>query len=96
MQDIIQILQEHSELLEEFPIKSLSVFGSYARGEANPDSDVDILVEFHPDACVGYFAFARLQKKLSDIIQKPVDLVAPDALHKAMKKQILEDAVHAV
>jgi len=44
----------------------------------------------------GFFAFARLQRRLSDILGRPVDLVTPDALHKAMKNGILKESIHAV
>ncbi|MBW2370147.1 MAG: nucleotidyltransferase family protein [Deltaproteobacteria bacterium] len=94
-QQIIDNIQANRALLEEFSVKSLSVFGSVVRGEARPDSDVDILVEFEADARIGFFAFARLQRRLSDVLGRPVDLVTPDALHEGMKNRILEEAVHA-
>jgi hypothetical protein len=95
-EQLIQTIQANRALLEEFSVTSISVFGSVVRGEAHPDSDVDILVEFDPDARIGFFAFARLQRRLSDLLGRPVDLVTPDALHKGMKSHILEEAVHAV
>ena len=95
-QEIIDHIQANRALLKEFSVKSLSIFGSVARGDFRPDSDVDILVEFDPDARIGFFAFARLQRRLSDLIGRPVDLVTPDALHQAMKNRILEESVHAV
>ena len=94
-QQIINTLQANRELLEEFSVRSISVFGSVVRDEAQPGSDVDILVEFEPNARIGFFTFARLQRRLSDILGRPVDLVTPDALHKAMKSRILQEAVHA-
>jgi predicted nucleotidyltransferase len=57
---------------------------------------VDILVEFDPGAKVGLFAFARLQRCLQDLLGRQVDLATPKALHKALKKRILEEAVHAI
>lgn len=53
--EIIETLRANRTLLEQFHIRSLSVFGSIVRGEAGPDSDVDILVEFDPGANVGLF-----------------------------------------
>ena len=88
-------MRANRALLEEFSVKSISVFGSVVRDEARPDSDVDILVEFEPGARIGFFTFARLQRRLSDVLERPVDLVTPDALHKAMKNRILKEAVHA-
>ena len=94
-EEIIATIQAHRDVLEEFSVQSLSVFGSVVRGDDRPDSDVDILVEFEPDARIGFFTFSRLQRRLSAILGRPVDLVTQDALHKGMKKHILEEAVHA-
>jgi hypothetical protein len=94
-QQVIDTIQANRVLLQEFSVKSISVFGSVVRDEARPDSDVDILVEFEPRAKIGFFTFSRLQRRLSDILGRPVDLVTPDALHKAMRSRILEEAVHA-
>jgi predicted nucleotidyltransferase len=66
--EIIETLRANRTLLEQFHIRSLSVFGSIVRGEAGPESDVDILVEFDPGAKVGLFAFARLQRCLQDLL----------------------------
>ena len=92
---VIQILRENRETLARFHVRSLSVFGSVVRGEAKPGSDIDILVEFEPGAVVGLFAFARLQRCLQEILGREVDLTTPNALHKAMKINILREAVHA-
>lgn len=94
-QELIETIRANRPLLDEFSVKSVSVFGSIVRDEARPDSDVDILVEFDPNAKIGFFTFARLQRRLSEVLRRPVDLVTPDALHKSMKTQILKEAVHA-
>ena len=93
-QQIIDTIQANRILLEEFSVKSISVFGSVVRDEARPGSDVDILVEFKPDARIGLFTFVHLKNRLSDLLGCPVDLVTPDALHPALKDEILEEAVH--
>jgi predicted nucleotidyltransferase len=94
--EVIETLRANRSLLEQFHVRSLSVFGSIVRGEAGPESDMDILVEFDPGAKVGLFAFARLQRWLQDLLGRQVDLATPKALHKALKQRILEEAVAAV
>ena len=89
------LLQENRAVLEEHHVKALYLFGSVARGEDKPGSDVDILVEFQPDARVGLFGLARLQRQLSEILGRSVDLTTPDALHKALKDRIIKEAVRA-
>ena len=93
-QQIIETIQANRALVEEFSVKSLSIFGSVVRGEERPESDVDILVEFEPDASIGLFEFVRLKNALSDLIGLPVDLGTPDALHPALKEEILQEALH--
>ncbi len=93
-EEIIETIRKNNELLVRHHVRSLSVFGSVVRGEAGPDSDVDILVEFQPDAAVGLFEFIRLRNDLSALLGMEVDLGTPDALHPALKEDILKEAVH--
>ncbi len=88
-------LRADDSLVQEFSIRALYIFGSVARGEDSPGSDIDILVEFEPGARIGLFAFARLQRRLSEILQKKVDLVTRDGLHRALRDRILKEAVRA-
>jgi uncharacterized protein len=55
---------------------------------------VDILVEFDPDARIGLFEFVGLKNALSGLLGVPVDLATPDALHPALKEDILREAHH--
>ena len=83
--------QKRKELSAQYPIKSLSLFGSVARDEARPDSDIDILVEFnHP---VGLFQFIELQQRLEEILGCEVDLGTPRSLKPYIKQQVLQEAV---
>jgi uncharacterized protein len=93
---VLEILRENRELLNQFHVHSLAVFGSVARGEALEDSDIDIIVDFTPGSHIGLFAMARLQRSLKGILGRDIDLVTPHALHKAMKKNIMEEAVYAI
>jgi uncharacterized protein len=89
---ISSLLKRHRTDLRERGVKSLSVFGSVARGEATPESDIDLLVEFNRP--VGLFDFIRLKMYLEDLTGTRVDLVTPDALRPAMRADILREAVH--
>lgn len=62
-------------LCRRWKISKLSLFGSAARGEARADSDVDLLVEYEPDADWSLLDVARLQRELADLFGRPVDLV---------------------
>ena len=89
------ILQKNRAVFKDHHVKALYLFGSFVRGEDKHGSDVDILVEFQPEARVGLFGLARLQRRLSEILGRPVDLTAPDALYKALKDRIIKEAVRA-
>ena len=91
----IQTLYDNRKKLRPFLVKDLYLFGSLARDEAIEDSDVDILVEFEPNAKIGLFQFSRLQRLLSELLKCNVDLATPDALHKDLKEDILREAIRA-
>ncbi len=94
-QQALQTLSENRSQLKRFSVKDLYLFGSVARDEAIEGSDVDILVEFLPNAKIGLFQFARFQRFISDLLKCNVDLATPDALHKDLKEDILKEAIHA-
>lgn len=91
--EVLRILAEHHDEIASFGVKSLAIFGSVARGEAGPLSDVDLLVEFAVP--VGLFEFVRLKDYLGGLLGRPVDLVTPDALRETMREQIMREAVRA-
>ncbi len=68
-------------------IKSVSVFGSVARGEADEKSDIDLIVEFEKP--VGLFSLAGLKNSFEDEFQKKVDLLTPKSIHPFLKERIL-------
>lgn len=74
-------------------MRELRLFGSTLHGDAGAGSDIDLIVEYDPEARVGLFAFVRLRRKLSEVLGSPVDLVTTDALHPAIREGILREAV---
>jgi len=92
--EALRIIAEHAgELREKHAVKSLSIFGSVARDEGTPESDVDVLVEFSKP--VGLFKFCGLQLYLQQILGAKVDLVERDALHRRLRDSILGEAIRA-
>ena len=82
-------------LQQKFGVATISIFGSVARNEAGPESDVDILVDYLPNTRVGLFDFSRLQSELEQLLKCKVDLATPEALRREMKDDILREAVRA-
>ena len=73
-------------------IRQLSIFGSVLRDSFGPDSDVDVLVEFEPDAEVGFIALGRMQRELADLLGRPVDLVPREGLKPLIREAVLSSA----
>lgn len=82
------------ELRRSYGVESLAIFGSIARDQADTGSDVDILVRFQAEP-PGLFGFVRLERRLSEILSRPVDLVMETALKPRLREKILAEAVSA-
>ena len=84
------------EKLAEFcrrnKIRKLALFGSVLREDFASGSDVDMLVEFEPDAKVGLFAFSRMERELSNLLGRKVDLNTEGFLSDYFKDEILKEA----
>ena len=92
LDEIKEIIRKHKkELREKYNVKEIGIFGSIVRGEAKEESDVDILVEFEKP--IGFFKFLELEKCLSELIRRKVDLVSKKALKPHIGKYILEEVV---
>lgn len=94
--EAITILKTHMpELKTRFGVQSLYLFGSTACDEAAEASDVDILVEFAPEACAGLFELYDLKIHLEALLGSDVDVLTPDGLRWWMREEISKEAVHA-
>lgn len=94
--DVLRILRAHEAELRALGIARLSVFGSTARGEAGPDSDVDIVVEVAPPDRWTFLDRARAQRRLSEALQSEVDLIREPATRKpSLQAEIDRDRVVA-
>ena len=73
-------------------MKSIGLFGSYAREEARKESDIDILIEF--ERPIGLFKFMELEEYLSQKLGRKVDLVEKEALKERIKPYVMEEVVY--
>lgn len=72
-----------------------ALFGSMARGDDRPDSDVDILVEFDPDAHVTVFDYVGVKEYIASLFLQPVDVIDREALKPHLRRPSARDAVYA-
>lgn len=91
----LERLRTSAEKLRSAGVLHAAIFGSVARGDAEPDSDVDILVDLDPNARVGLFKFVGLQQMLESIMEREVDLVSRKGLRPGRGTSILQDAIEA-
>jgi uncharacterized protein len=91
--ETLALLAHHKpELQRRFGVRSLVLFGSRAREQSQPDSDIDLLVEFDgPATSARYFG---LQFYLEDLLGGPVDLVTSQALRPELRPFVERDAIH--
>ncbi|HES58174.1 MAG TPA: nucleotidyltransferase [Firmicutes bacterium] len=93
MLPVINISQEELAVFcQRNGIARLSLFGSYLKGEAREDSDVDLLVEFVPDATPGLFELAGMEIELSERVGKTVELRTPAELSRYFRDEVMREA----
>lgn len=89
--DIILMLEKNRDAIKEFGVRELGIFGSFARNEQRPDSDVDVLVEMERhtfDAYMGLLFF------LEDLFGRKVDLVVKDTIKPIIRNRVLREAIY--
>ncbi len=92
---VVVILQSHAPELKAAGIVHLRVFGSVARGEASPNSDVDLLADFDRSKRFTLVSVGRLQNRLTELLGVNVDLSSPEWLREPVRERALREAVLA-
>lgn len=94
-EQVIEILAAHRDELRAMNVRSLDLFGSTARGEATPGSDVDLLVEF--DRAVGLFQFVETKHRIEEMLSTDaIDLVLKRAVRPELKGRVLAEAIRVL
>jgi len=92
LDEILKTLAAHRDELKGFGVKSLALFGSIVRGEARPDSDIDILVEFKGPAT--FDCYMDLKFFLEELLDRRVDLVTHKALKPRLRPSVEREAIY--
>jgi len=80
-----------NEFCLRYEVQRLALFGSVLRQDFRAESDVDVLVSFQPTARVGFITFSRMQRELSSLFKRPVDLVPMDGLKPVIRDSVLSN-----
>lgn len=91
--EVLDRIADHRADFGRYHVKALYVFGSVARGEDRPDSDVDVLVDFASSPT--FDDFMGLKIYLEDLLGRRVDLVTRNALRPRLREAIVREAIHA-
>jgi predicted nucleotidyltransferase len=93
--EAIAVLIAHREDLQARGVRHAALFGSVARGEGKPGSDLDIMIELDPDARIDAFEYAGLKMFIEGLFNGPVDVVNRHALKSYLRPFVATDAVYA-
>jgi uncharacterized protein len=93
--EILAKLRENEATSHARGVSRAALFGSHARGDARPDSDIDIMVEFDPAAHVTVFNYSGLKDYIAGLFDGPVDVVSRERLKPYVRPAAITDAVYA-
>jgi predicted nucleotidyltransferase len=93
--EIIRTLKERETDLRAQGVLHAALFGSLARGEPRPDSDIDIMVELDPEIVVTIFDYAGVKDFIADMFDGPVDVVSREGLKPLVRPRATIDAIYA-
>lgn len=87
-----KLKQDSAPILSRYDVKKSAVFGSYARGDHNKNSDIDLLIEFKKNAG-GLLTMVRLKRDLEEATKRVVDLGTFKSLNKRVRKYVENDLI---
>ena len=97
-EDVLQVLRDHEAELREQGVIHAALFGSLARGEAGPKSDIDVAILFAPDAPITLWDYAGLKRRVSAMLKafsRKVDVIDLDGMSPYVRPSVERDAIYA-
>ena len=91
-QELALLLEAIVAFCQRYQVQELALFGSAVGDDFTAASDVDLLVEFEPEAQVGFLTLSRMQRELSALLQREVDLVPKKGLKPLIRRSVLDSA----
>jgi predicted nucleotidyltransferase len=95
LQRVVGALRSHAADLKNRGVLHASVFGSVARGDSGPASDLDILVVLDPDKRIDLLDYVALERHISELVGRPTEIARRDRLKERVRAEALRDEVRA-
>jgi uncharacterized protein len=93
--EALETLRRSEEALRARGVRRAALFGSVARGDNRPDSDIDIMIEVDPEAHITVFDYVGLKEYIAGLFDGPVDVVSRDGLKPYVRPAATADAIYA-
>jgi len=94
-EDILDYLKSNQDYYyNQFGVRFIGLFGSFARNEANENSDIDILYKIEKDKKLSIFKYLKLTKQLEDFFHKKIDLIRDEKIKSQIKSYIQKDLTY--
>lgn len=91
----LAVLRQHRPLLTSRHVARAALFGSVARGDAGPGSDLDIMIEFEPGASVTIYDYVATKRIIGELFDGPVDVVDRAGLNRHIRPEVEREAIYA-
>jgi len=92
--DVLAILRKNERDLRARGVRRAALFGSVARGDNRPGSDIDIMIEVEPEADIGIFEYVAIKQYIASLFDGPVDVVSKENL-KPFVRPAAANAIYA-
>jgi len=90
---VLRIIRAHADELRAMKVRSVSLFGSVARGEAGADSDIDLLLDV--ERPFTFFDLSDVKARLEELLGRRVDLVTRDGLNRDLREGVMRESILA-
>ena len=93
--EALNVLRRFEPDLRARGVRRAALFGSLARGDHRPDSDIDVMIEIDPEASIGIYDYVGLKDYIAALFDGPVDVVSRDSLKPYLRPAATDDAIYA-
>jgi hypothetical protein len=94
-EDVIDILRRNQDALRARGVVHAALFGSVARGEDRPGSDIDIVIDLAPDLAIDIYQYVGLMSYIENLFPDPVDVVDRETIKPIIRDRVIQDSIYA-